>query len=309
MLLDAPGRLPARAPVTAVVDADHAVRGEALLGQPAEPAAVARDAVEADDRLSGRVSPLGDAQLHVSTSLPKCAAGLAALASAVAASASGWTESITGRHEPRPTALRKPFVVRRAAHQRAEQRLLAGVERAHRQRRLGAARGAEDDEPPAGPQALERLRPRRADGVDDEVGAAELLHLRHPVARGVVDATLGTERARALDLLVRRRGDEHARTGLAGELDDERRDAAAGAEHEHRLAGDEPAAGEQCPVRGQARERHRGRLLPREPRRLREHVRLGHGDELGVGSVARTTEDLEVGAGSCLRGAPSGATG
>jgi hypothetical protein len=49
---------------------------------------VARDAVEADDRLSGRVSPLGDVQLHVSTSLPKCADASSAC-SAAAASASG----------------------------------------------------------------------------------------------------------------------------------------------------------------------------------------------------------------------------
>ena len=33
VLLDAPRRLPARAAVAAVVDADHAVRGEALLGR------------------------------------------------------------------------------------------------------------------------------------------------------------------------------------------------------------------------------------------------------------------------------------
>ena len=244
----------------------------------------------------------------MSTSLPKCVPAFIA-ASAVAASARGWTESITGRHEPRPIVAEEPFVVRRAAHQRAEQRLLAEVERAHGQRRLGAARGAEDDEPAAGPQALERLRPRRADGVDDEVGASELLHLRHPVARGVVDATLGAERARALDLLVRRRGDEHARAGLGGELHDERGHAAAGAEHEHRLSRDEPAAREQGAVRRQARERHRCRLLPREPLRLREHVRLGHGDELGVGPVARTAEDLEVGAGRRLAVAPVRAPG
>ena len=88
VLLDAPGRLPARAPVTAVVDPDHAVGGEALLGQAAEPAAVARDAVQADDGLAGRVSPLRDAQLHVSTSLPKCVPAFI-VASAVAASARG----------------------------------------------------------------------------------------------------------------------------------------------------------------------------------------------------------------------------
>ena len=93
--------------MTAVVDPDHAVGGEALLGQAAEPAAVPRDAVQADDGLAGRVSPLRDAQLHVSTSLPKCVPASIA-ASAVAASARGWTESITGRHEPRPMSLRNP---------------------------------------------------------------------------------------------------------------------------------------------------------------------------------------------------------
>ncbi len=107
VLLHAPRRLPAGAPVTAVVDADHPIRGEALLGEPAEAAAVPGDAVQTDDRHAGRVSPFSDAQLHESTSLPKCVPAFIA-PSAFAASASGWTESITGRHEPRPMALRKP---------------------------------------------------------------------------------------------------------------------------------------------------------------------------------------------------------
>ena len=80
----------------------------------------------------------------------------------------------------------------------------------------------------------------------------------------------------------------------AGELDGKRRDAAAGPEHEHRLARHETATREQRPVRGQAGERECRGLLPREPRRLREDVRLGHGHELRVGPVARAAEDLEV---------------
>ena len=74
MLLDAPRRLPAGAAVTAVIDADHPVRRKALLGQAAETTAVARNPVKADDGVAGPIPPLCDAQLHESTSLPKCAA-------------------------------------------------------------------------------------------------------------------------------------------------------------------------------------------------------------------------------------------
>ena len=52
VLLDAPRRLPAGAAVAAVVDADHAVSLEALLGEAAKAPAVAGDAVQADDRLA-----------------------------------------------------------------------------------------------------------------------------------------------------------------------------------------------------------------------------------------------------------------
>jgi len=93
--------------VPAVVDPDHAVGGQMLLGQPAKPATVARHPVQADDRFAGGVSPLRDAQLHDSTSFPKWVPASIA-ESASAASARGWTESTTGRHEPRPAALRKP---------------------------------------------------------------------------------------------------------------------------------------------------------------------------------------------------------
>jgi hypothetical protein len=71
VLLDAPGRLPRRVAVAAVVDADDAGRDESLLPELPEAAAVPRDAVQADDRRALRVAPLPHAQLHDSTSFPK----------------------------------------------------------------------------------------------------------------------------------------------------------------------------------------------------------------------------------------------
>ena len=65
------------------------------------------------------------------------------------------------------------------------------------------------------------------------------------------------------------------------------------------------AAREERPVGGETGERERGGLLPREPRRLREEVLRGHGDELGVGAVARPPEDLEARAERVLALAPA----
>ena len=70
VLRDAPRRQEGRAAVPAQVDAHHAVPGQAP-GEIGEPAAVARDSMQAHDRLPGRVAPLGDVQLHASTILPK----------------------------------------------------------------------------------------------------------------------------------------------------------------------------------------------------------------------------------------------
>ena len=75
------------------------------------------------------------------------------------------------RRRPRALAQhpQQRLEVARAAHRRPEQRELLPEERPHCERRLLAAGAAEDDAAPARAQAAQRVRPRRADGVDDEV--------------------------------------------------------------------------------------------------------------------------------------------
>ena len=181
VLLDAPRRLPARAAVAAVVDADHAIGRRAAPRRAARkrrpwPVTPCRQSTGAPRR----ISPLRDVQLHESTSLPKCAPVLDR-SSAAAASASGrtWID-----HGPPRAALERAQEARevgRAAHHRPEQRELPEVERPHRQASTSVPPVApKTTSRPPGPQALERLRPGRADGVDHEVGAAALLRPRRP---------------------------------------------------------------------------------------------------------------------------------
>ncbi len=87
----------------------------------------------------------------------------------------------------------------------------------------------------------------------------------------------------------------HPCTRLRRQLHGEGGDAAAGAEDEHRLPAAQAAAGEKGAIGRQSGEGQCCRLFPAEPCGLREHVDLGHGDELGERAVARATEDLEVG--------------
>ena len=71
--LERPGWLPRRAAVPAQVGRDDAeLHGPALLCEPAEPLAVAGDAVQADERRRVRVAPLVRVQSHsiVSSPLP-----------------------------------------------------------------------------------------------------------------------------------------------------------------------------------------------------------------------------------------------
>ena len=224
--------------MAAQIGRDDPPAGEPLLGQPAEPPAVARQPVETDGGRAGRIAELVDVQTHVSTSFPNCAPEIMR-STAAAASASGRTESTTGRHAAVVDHREQPGEVLGAPHHRAEQRMLAGVERANVERDISPAGGTEHDDPAApAAQRVERLLPRGADRVDHDVRAAELLDRPWPVGRGrVVDAGLGAELARPRDLVVRRRCDEHARPSLRGELDREGRDARASSQHEHRLAG------------------------------------------------------------------------
>ena len=65
-----------------------------------------------------------------------------------------------------------------------------------------------------------------------------------------------------------------------------------------------PPTSKSAAVRGQRGERERGRLLPREARRLREDVLLRHLDELGVRAVVGAAEDPPVRPGRVLPRAP-----
>ena len=151
---------------------------------------------------------------------------------AASASASGRTLSITGCQSPSLTIRISAEKSRGRAHRRAEDRLPVQVERAHVERHLRPAGAAEDDEPAAPAQRLAasparssrpsraRRRPgRRASGPARPRCRARRRSAPSSLARSIFSCA--------------RRGDEHARARLGGELDGERRDAAAGAEDEH----------------------------------------------------------------------------
>ena len=79
-------------------------------------------------------------------------------------------------------------------------------------RRVRAARRAADRHPAPRLDRRERVLPRRlADGLDDEVHAADLLRRGDDVARRVVDRDVGAPFARPLELLVGARSDERLR--------------------------------------------------------------------------------------------------
>ena len=136
---------------------------------------------------------------------------------------------------------------------------------------------------------------RAADGVDDEVDAAAVGELAHPlrhvlgcVVDAVVHAVLG-EPAEAL--VARRRGDDDAGAGGLGELDGGEADATGAGLHEHRLVAMQVAELEQAVVGRAELDRHAGRLLDRQPVGDRVRRARRHRHQLGVAAVAHRRDD------------------
>ena len=241
------------------------------------------------------------------TSFPKCSPA-SSRRWASATSARGRTESITGVQPGRLDRREEAREVARAAHRGAEQRHLAHRHGPHPELHLGAARPAERHHPAARPHGGDAVRPCRADRVDHDVDAAparELTHRADPVVLRVEDARLRPEVPGAVELVLRRRRHDHPAARGAGEHRRDRGDAAADAEHQDGLAGPDPGAAHERPVGGEPRERERRRLLPRQARRLGEHVLRREPHQLGVGAVVGAAEDAEAGRRGLLAAAPA----
>ena len=153
-------------------------------------------------------------------------------------------------------------------HRRAEDGELLPPDAMELGRRVRPAGRSADDDPPFGRRRLQRGLPGRlAHVLDDDVGAVTLgrfLHGRRHVAGLVVHDRVGAELARPLELLVARRGRDHAAAESLREHERRRGDAAAGAPDEHPLALLEFRARDQHPVGGLEDEREGGGLLEGE---------------------------------------------
>ena len=182
------------------------------------------------------------------------------------------------------------------SHRRAVDRQLLPPEPVQLGGRVRAAGGAADDDAPAGLDRGERRLPGRlADGLDHEVGAPGLLHRRGDVARVVVHHHVGAPPASPLELLVAARRDDRARAERPCDLERRRRDAAADAPDQHRLARLEGSARDEHAVGGLVDERERCGGLEVERIVEREDVRLRHRDQLGVRSVRVLADDGDRG--------------
>src|SRR5918994_3759902 len=113
----------------------------------------------------------------------------------------------------------------RGAHRRSENvEVLEGDADRHRLRRRAGRRAEHDDAASRFGERDQGVEGVSADVVDREVHApCHALELPGPVLRVVVDASLGTELLRPLDLLVVPRGNEHTGAYGAGDLDHKRR--------------------------------------------------------------------------------------
>ena len=94
------------------------------------------------------------------------------------------------------------------------------------------------------------------------------------------------------------------RTGGGGDLDRSCSDSGRGCADEHRLALDQPAAGDQRAPGGEAGHGERCGLVPGQVRGLGMQVRRRHGDVLGMRAVRGGAEDLVLGGGEALILAP-----
>ena len=154
---------------------------------------------------------------------------------------------------------------------------------------VGTRRRTADDDAAARPQRADRVGPGRlADGLHHGVDLD-----RQPGA-GLEDV-VGAELAGPVALGLVAAGGEHGEAGGAAEGDQRGRDTAAGALHEHRLAGLAGALHEEHPVGRQPRGRQAGRLLEGQRRGLRHEVAARHDDLLGEGALVALGEQRATG--------------
>ena len=144
------------------------------------------------------------------------------------------------------------------------------------------------------PSRLDRLigRPGAAH-LDDVVDARASGELEHPVRpfgrRDVVDRLPGAERPYALELLVARRGGDHARPAQEPELQREDRDSACPL-HEDRLSGLRPALHEERVPGSHGRACEGRGLLVGEVAGRKDEAVLVEDDRLGKHAVEPTSQ-------------------
>ena len=160
---------------------------------------------------------------------------------------------------------------------------------------LAAAHDADHGEPAADGERAHVLREiRAAQVVEDHVDAALVRVALHGVGEVlvlVVDDDVGAERFDALDLARRRRHeDSRARGQRFHDLHRGRRDAAAAAVQQHRLAVGEARVEEQVHVRRQVRLADARRLLEAQVRRDAHDVARVRDGELGIPAAAEQRE-------------------
>src|SRR6185437_200996 len=116
-----------------------------------------------------------------------------------------------------------------------------GIEIEDVQRHDAAAMAAGRDEPPAHRERGEGFREQL--GIADILAhdlcafaAGELHHLGGQILLAIVDAVLGAEAERDLDMMIGPGGGDDARAEMLGDLDDETREPAGRAHHQHPFA-------------------------------------------------------------------------
>ena len=100
---------------------------------------------------------------------------------------------------------------------------------------------------------VERARPADFDDAIDALAAGQFEHFRSPgLDFLVIDQMVCTHFLEPLELVIRRGGRDHRRTGRLGKLQSEDRDA-TGALHQHRVARLDAAIAKQRPPGSQSR--------------------------------------------------------
>ena len=172
---------------------------------------------------------------------------------------------------------------RARAEGRAENLQLADEEAAQVRRRVVAGGRAASDETPAAHERAHRRGPHRlADVLDDDVDAAPVGELHHPIddlAARVMDRLGSAQRPRALELLRVARGDDRPRADGGRDLGRSERDRSADSEDENRFAGREARLRPDHAPCGQPGDAERGALDEIERLGLAKDARLGSADE------------------------------